>query len=260
MAARRRAALAIALTVALVAGPSLARSPWPSPPKVQAVAMAELSGGEILPSAAASGADAGTPIVIAPFRLDRRLITTGEFADFVQRRPDWRRSRIARLFAEPDYLKEWHSDIDPGDAAARARPVTRVSWFAARAYCADAGKRLPSMDEWEWAARSGDPDFAGKSLEWYTHPTPRELPAAGSTPPDRHGVRDLGGLVWEWIEDFNSEPLPEAASCGAGATGSSDRSNYAAFMRRAFRGSLRGNYVLANLGFRCAASLPGALP
>jgi formylglycine-generating enzyme required for sulfatase activity len=40
--------------------------------------------------------------------------------------------------------------------------------------------------------------------------------------------------------------------CAAGAVGATDLMNYAAFMRYAFRGSIKANYAMRNLGFRCA--------
>ena len=62
-----------------------------------------------------------------------------------------------------------------------------------------------------------------------------------------------------------SSPVPrgdkEAESdrfCGFGAFAVSEqeRVNYPAFMRDAYRSSLRGTYTLHNLGFRCAKDLP----
>ena len=40
--------------------------------------------------------------------------------------------------------------------------------------------------------------------------------------------------------------------CGSGSVNATDLMNYAAFMRYAFRGSLKANYTTKNLGFRCA--------
>jgi formylglycine-generating enzyme required for sulfatase activity len=43
--------------------------------------------------------------------------------------------------------------------------------------------------------------------------------------------------------------------CGSAAAGARDLTNYPAFMRAGMRSSLRANYVVPNLGFRCAQSL-----
>lgn len=199
-------------------------------------------------------AQPATPRVvnIAAFLLDERTVSAADFARFVRTHPEWRRSQVGGLRAEANYLKDWRGDLDPG--ANPARPVVYVSWFAAKAYCKARGARLPTTDEWEYAARSGDPDFAKKALAWFGKPTPDVMPAAGSTAANAFGVRDLASLVWEWTADFNAEIPPEGTSCGAGSQGAANALDYANFMRRAFRGSLRGNFTLKNLGFRCAMS------
>jgi formylglycine-generating enzyme required for sulfatase activity len=76
-------------------------------------------------------------------------------------------------------------------------------------------------------------------------------------------VHDLHGLVWEWVLDFNGAMLGTDARksgdrdritvCGGGSVAASDTTDYASFMRVAFRSSLRADYTTHNLGFRCAA-------
>ena len=73
------------------------------------------------------------------------------FRAFVRKHPEWRRDRVAGLFADEGYLRHWASAADPGRAIAR-QPVTQVSWFAASAYCEARGARLPRWYEWEFAA------------------------------------------------------------------------------------------------------------
>ncbi|MGA5406408.1 ergothioneine biosynthesis protein EgtB [Streptomyces lavendulocolor] len=98
-------------------------------------------------------------------------------------------------------------------------PVLHVSWYEADAYARWAGRRLPTEEEWEKAARH-DP-VSGRSLRhpWGDDdPTPEHAnlgqrhlrPApAGSYPAGRSplGVRQLIGDVWEWTSsDFLPYP------------------------------------------------------
>ncbi|MFN0126271.1 MAG: SCO family protein, partial [Verrucomicrobiales bacterium] len=163
-------------------------------------------------------------------------------------------------------------DLGPQAKTLRDAPVTHVSWFAARAFCAARGRRLPTQDEWEFAARadatradaSGDPAFLRRMLEWYSRPASGPLPAAKDAEITVHGVRGLHGLVWEWVEDFNSAMIvgdsrsdgsrESRLFCGAASLLSADVNNYAAYMRYALRSSLRGDYCVGSLGFRAARS------
>jgi formylglycine-generating enzyme required for sulfatase activity len=93
-------------------------------------------------------------------------------------------------------------------------PVVQIGYEDALAYARWAGKALPSEAQWELAATSGGAsrqapvDAAGKPLaNYYQGVFPaRDLATDGFAgrapvacfPPDRHGVHDLIGNVWEW--------------------------------------------------------------
>lgn len=211
-------------------------------------------------------------IPVKAFHVDICPVTNGEFLEFVRANPKWRRSQVKRLFADESYLQNWKEDVS-FDESLRHLPVTFVCWFAAKAYAQWSGKRLPSVAEWEYAAAASptrldgenDAAFQKETLRWYATPSPELLPQVGAGRANLHGVRDLHGLVWEWVSDFNTAMVTGDARgdtglerqlfCGAGAQGASDRANYAAFMRYGFRSSLKANYALHNLGFRCAKDL-----
>jgi formylglycine-generating enzyme required for sulfatase activity len=205
--------------------------------------------------------------------LDILPVSNGDLLEFVRLQPRWRRSQVKRIFADESYLKSWAGDLDPGANAPANVPVTEVSWFAAKAYAQWKGERLPSVAEWEYAAAASptradgkdDTNFTRQVLEWYSTPAPAQLPAAGLGHANFWGVRDLHGLVWEWVADFNTalvtgdarrdSGLDRQLFCGAGSQGATDVQNYPAFMRYAFRSSLKANYSVHNLGFRCAKDL-----
>jgi len=213
-------------------------------------------------------------VAVAAFAMDERPVTNAQFLAFVRAHPKWRRSRVDRLFADTAYLRHWASDLALGPDAPPESPVVNVSWFAARAYLAADGRRLPSVDQWEYVAAasetaydaSRDPATLARLREWYARPSPVRLPAVGGTAPNRYGVQDLHGLIWEWTLDFNSAlvtgesrgdaSLERALYCGSGAAGATDFEDYAAFMRFAHRSSLEARYCLAGLGFRGVAAVP----
>jgi len=276
----RRGAVAAALTLALAA--STAAGPQSAP----SADMARIPGGVYRPLYRQPVRDAGRDTVVRrvvserlpAFDLDRRPVTNAQFLAFVREHPQWRRSRVSRLFADESYLRHWRGDLDPGPGAPAASPVVHVSWFAARAYAAAHGKRLPTVAEWELAgaaderrrdARS-DPAFLDRLRGWYARPLPAVLPAVGTGFRNLWGVEDMHGLVWEWTLDFNSAlvsgesradaALERSLYCGAGASGAADFADYAAFMRFAHRASLEARYTSAGLGFRCARAVPDGPP
>lgn len=258
----------------LIGGPyrAVAEEPRPVPPP----GMACIPGGTYKPLYAK---EAKTRTV-APCFLDILPVTNGQFLAFVKAYPEWRRSRVTRANADENYLRHWAGDTDLGPDAQKIEnaPVTHVSWFAARAYCEAQGKRLPTQDEWEFAARAdasrldatSDQAFLRKLLEWYSKPAAQTPPPVGTAEANVYGVRGMHGLVWEWVQDFNSTmivgdsrgdgSLERKLFCGAGSLLASDVTNYAAFMRYAFRSSLSGSYCVGSLGFRAARSIESASP
>lgn len=139
-------------------------------------------------------------VAVAPFAIDRALVTNEEYRSFVtaggyRDRSLWSDEgwawREAENVGAPEY---WQPDGDGGwlrrrfdvvEAVPAREPVQHVSYWEADAYAKWAEKRLPSESEWEKAARSG-------ALE---HPT---------------------GAVWQWTSSpfvgypgFRAFPYPE---------------------------------------------------
>ena len=211
-----------------------------------------LKGGTMLPFIRSRDPKKPTRVIeVASYSLQRTPVTNKQYLEFVRRYPQWRRSQVRSVYAEKRYLLHWKDDLH-FDPALADSPVCYVSWFAARAYCESQNLRLPTTNEWEFAAQVPQ---AETILEWYSHPTPKKLPPVGSGWRSPQGVWDLHGLVWEWVEDFNSVLVTGSDSglfCAGASQSGADPKDYAAFMRFGFRSSLKARYCLPNLGFRAA--------
>lgn len=232
------------------------------------VKMVLITGGKYLPF---YGADSSL-VEVENFLLDERPVTNREFLDFVKKNPKWKRSRVKEIFADETYLKNWKDDETLSADMNPDAPVTFVSWFAAKAYAKSAGKRLPTMDEWEFVAMADEASANARKKPAYSEHLInlyqvkfREKNPVKKSKPNYWGVYNMFDLVWEWTEDFNSimttsdsrtgEYDDKGLFCASGATSATDVLNYASFMRYAYRSSLKANYTVENLGFRCAKNL-----
>lgn len=147
-------------------------------------------------------------VFLEPFRLATRLVTNGEFLDFMAdggyARPEfWLSAGLAtvrdRQWEAPLY---WERESDGRwteftlggtrelTGAALADPVTHLSYYEADAYARWAGLRLPTEFEWEVAARGAPVE--GQFVEsGRLHPAP----ASGTA-----GLEQLYGEAWQWTQ------------------------------------------------------------
>jgi ergothioneine biosynthesis protein EgtB len=145
-------------------------------------------------------------VVVESFRLASRLVTNGEFLQFIQdggyTRPQlWLSDGWAELkksgWSAPLYWEKpnetWQVMTLSGmETLVENEPVCHVSYYEADAYARWAGKRLPTEFEWEIAARPIAVD--GNLLEQEAF-RPRPGLRADSHPPTQ-----LYGDVWEWTQ------------------------------------------------------------
>lgn len=205
------------------------------------------------------------------FFMDKTPVTNHQFARFLNS------AGIQGANGE-----RWY-DIDDNDARIHRRegkwvadagyenhPVVEASWVGAVAYCAWAGKRLPTEAEWEKAARGTD----GRKYPWGNESPDRSRaqfngdwndtrPVAsfpkGASP---YGILDLAGNGWEWVSsaylpypykaDDGREDLTRAQVRGTRGGGHDSPAEELTTTHRGRHVSRNFRSGHHNIGFRCA--------
>jgi formylglycine-generating enzyme required for sulfatase activity len=207
-------------------------------------------------------------LVQAGLLIDRHEATNREFASFTQAtgyRTTAEREGGGWVYrggsSDWDYTKEadWRHPLGPGSSIDQAadHPVVLVSWFDAVAYATWARKRLPTEAEWEAAALASEPITPAVANFWQGRwPERNELAdgffytaPVGSFPPNRLGLYDMIGNVWEWTAD-RYEGSSELRVAKGGSWFCSR--NYCNGYRPGFRGKSPQGRAFNNVGFRCA--------
>jgi len=278
-----------------------------------------LQGGEFLMGTndaegfAADGEGPVHTVKLDPFYMDACTVTNAEFRDFVQdtgyrteaEQFGWsfvfyqfvsetvRQEVDSAVQSVPWWLKvegAYWAKPEGWDSSIEDRwdhPVVHVSWNDAQAYCAWAGKRLPTEAEWEYAARGG---LVQRRYPWgdsllvdgehqcniWQGPFPKINRAsdgyAGTAPvrvfkPNGYGLYNTSGNVWEWCADWfrpdiyqHSELLnPKGPDRGEARVirGGSHmcHKSYCNRYRVAARSSNTQDSSTGHMGFRCAADV-----
>jgi iron(II)-dependent oxidoreductase len=170
---------------------------------------------------------------VQPFVIDTVPVTNGDYLRFVLgggyadprwwSEAGWAHVRKASLVAPRFWSQadgEWwrlrfgHRELLPLD-----EPVMHVCFYEAEAYAKWAGKRLPTEEEWEFAARFDPESGRTRRFPWgdespgpqhanlgqrHLRPAPVGAYPAGASP---LGVEQLIGDLWEWTSsDFRGYP------------------------------------------------------
>ncbi|MBC8286919.1 MAG: formylglycine-generating enzyme family protein [Nitrospinae bacterium] len=129
------------------------------------------------------------------FYIDLNEVTNADYKIFVE----------ATKRAHPFHWPEGNLPIGK-----EKHPVVYVSWFDANEYCHWAGKRLPTEQEWEKAARGDEGLIYPWGNEWsldksnnpYKNSTGTEPVASYPEGRSPYGLYDISGNVWEWVDSY----------------------------------------------------------
>jgi hypothetical protein len=189
--------------------------------------------------------------LVAPFWLDRWEVGAASYHECID----------AGYCMEPECPEPGYCESLPVDLSLD-EPVFFVRHLDAEVYCTWAGKRLPALREWQWAARGRE---EGRTFPWGEQSVDCTRAQGRSMDPDdpcadldverrgnrplgasRDGVEDLAGNVEEWVAEFRT-------SAGSSVNDYFDEVDLGEFTTRAKRREYR-----ATSGIRCAAGMPPA--
>lgn len=188
-------------------------------------------------------------VTVKPFCLDVNEVTVGAYATCVNA------GKCDKSFV---------TVCDPityGKDGTEKLPMACVDFKQAETYCAAQGARLPSAEEWEWAARGGaearkrpwgDGDL-GDQLCWLGKEKRTGPCAVGSFPAGNNpqGVHDLLGNVGEWTTSRS-----DATSSIRYARGGSWKDSAKELFRVDRPGVFKATYRCGFVGIRCAKPAP----
>jgi formylglycine-generating enzyme required for sulfatase activity len=204
------------------------------------------------------------------FFIDRVEVTNGAFAEFVDAggytRAEYWQELAAAAGVDVQAVRRRFTDRTgmPGPRAwsgqqpargMESHPVTGVSWYEAAAYCRFRRARLPTLFEWEKAARDGNvAQSQGIELPWgyvgaRDPATDRANFAGSGTVPvgsypwglSAYGALDMAGNAKEWLRNRSES--------GRAVTGGSWGDPIYVFSQV---GSIDPASASSSIGFRCA--------
>jgi formylglycine-generating enzyme required for sulfatase activity len=199
------------------------------------------------------------PLTFRRFAMDATPVTNAQFAEFL-------RAANYRPKHPENFLKHWLAGKPP--AGKEDHPVVYVDLIDARAFARWAGKRLPTEEEWQYAAQGSD----GRKYPWGNTMAAgycNDGKAGGTTavkafPEGRSpfGCYDMCGNVWEWTESERTDGRTRFCIIRGGAYFSARGSNWYVdggprpvnFVTK-FLLMWPGLDRCSTIGFRCAADL-----
>ncbi len=198
-------------------------------------------------------------VLLAPYAIDLTPVTNAEFAAFL-------RASGYRPAHPENFLRHWVDGAPP--SGAHEHPVVCVDLDDARAYARWAGKRLPTEEEWQYAAlgerAAGYPWGEGKPEGRCNTRTDGTTTSVTAYPDGRSsfGCYDMCGNAWEWTESERSDGRTRFCILKGGASYHAKGSHWyadggprPAHFAAKFLLMWPGLDRCATIGFRCAVDV-----
>ena len=198
---------------------------------------------------------------LSDYYIDKFEVSNSDFKAFVDgggygKRQFWPSAEALGLLKDKTGMpgpRDWVGGTFP--EREQTYPVTGVSWYEASAYCQSQGKDLPTLFQWERAAR-GSMHFVGGVIFPWGPLNPRDVTqranfeSSGTAPVDsfefgmsQYGVYNMAGNVREWVRN----PYDD----GFASTGGAWRDPIYQFGNYSHHPALRTDDTV---GFRCATT------
>jgi len=200
------------------------------------------------------------PARVAPFEMDLTEVTVSQYTTCVRAGACAPAGAVVRwpgVTGEDEQLSKDMCNEDRPDRQNHA--INCVDWSMADAYCRWAGKRLPTEEEWEYAACGGDCNAVmhsqvGRAAVRGAARWPFTARVA-TTAPGPFGLYDMAGNVWEWTAShYCRYDHPDCDDRRRVVRGGSWSMVDYLFVRLTDRSPSDPATRNTNLGFRCAKS------
>jgi len=189
-----------------------------------------------------------TQVSVKDYCLDVNLVSTDQYAECVKGKKC--NENLIKVCDPSTYGQEGKGNL----------PMICVDFPQAQDYCKAQNKRLPTTEEWEWAARGG---AEGRTYPWgndaptdqlcWSGITKRDGPCPISSFPkgaNPQGILDLSGNIYQWVTSGND--VVSNARFGRGGSWK-DKGDE---VKTSHSFSFKTTYRCGFLGIRCASAAP----